>query len=259
MEPKALLNLQRQFKSIVQASRPETAQQLRLISKPPLTSEERLQIYQYAYEARLLEALEEDFPMTQEALGQDRFADLITLYLAQFPSRYASLAEVGQNLSNFLKSSSLVDQYPFLVDLTRFEWLQVLSAFALEVPIVEFKLLQKLTPHQLNQVIFELHPSVHLFRSNWPLHQIDALSGTFQRSFYFVIYKSNGGVQFKEVSSVQWSLLHEIRKKAALQELVQFLVENQESEKNAFNWFSHWTSEGIIHRFYELNHNKENL
>ena len=59
-------------------------------------------IYADAYLARLIEALEEDFPAVSRLLGHRAFHATCRAYLERFPSRSRSLNPLGRRLPEFL-------------------------------------------------------------------------------------------------------------------------------------------------------------
>ena len=66
------------------------------------SAEERLAVYAFMYRARLLEALESQFPRLARLMGAEAFADLAADYLAVWPSRHPSLRELGRALPPWL-------------------------------------------------------------------------------------------------------------------------------------------------------------
>ncbi len=97
-----------------------------------LTALERLAIYGYAYTARLLECLSEEFPVLQHALGDELFSGFALEYLQRYPSRSYTLFQLGVNFPRFLAETrpdcpSLLekeresDWSDFLIDLATLE------------------------------------------------------------------------------------------------------------------------------------------
>lgn len=84
------------------------------------TAEERVAVYAYMYRARLLEALEEQFPRLARHLGADAFAALATAYVDDEPSRHPSLRFLGQRLPSWLAARH--PDRPSLAGLAALEW-----------------------------------------------------------------------------------------------------------------------------------------
>ncbi len=95
-----------------------------------LTAVERLAIYGYAYYARLLECLREEFPVLEHALAQEVFDAFAVGYLQAYPSRSYTLFQLGANFPRYLAetrpedggSEELPPDWPdFLIDLATLE------------------------------------------------------------------------------------------------------------------------------------------
>jgi hypothetical protein len=96
-----------------------------------LTSEERLEIYHYAYFSRLLECLRNIYPMVAKTLGEEIFDALAIGYLHSHPSGSYTLDRLGDNFPRYLHESrpdlddagEPSETWPdFLIDLARLEW-----------------------------------------------------------------------------------------------------------------------------------------
>ncbi len=74
------------------------------IAPPPQGDvQERAEVYYNGYYERLYLALQKDFPGLNALLGEDGFASFAFEYIAEYPSRYYSIAEVGSRLVDFLE------------------------------------------------------------------------------------------------------------------------------------------------------------
>jgi Putative DNA-binding domain len=95
-----------------------------------LTALERLGIYGYAYYARLLECLREEFPVLMHALTPEVFDTFAVGYLQAYPSRSYTLLHLGANFPRYLAETrpeegggeGLPADWPdFLIDLATLE------------------------------------------------------------------------------------------------------------------------------------------
>jgi hypothetical protein len=86
-----------------------------------LTALERLDIYRGMYEARLVGALEVDYPALLSALGPELFAELGELYLTVHPSRSYTLNRLGDHLPAFLGNVEGLAHREFYQDLAQLE------------------------------------------------------------------------------------------------------------------------------------------
>jgi hypothetical protein len=99
-----------------------------------LSAVERLGIYGYAYYARLLECLKEEFPAVLHAVGDDAFNSFALGYLQKYPSRSYTLFELGAKFPQYLDETRPTDErqpedsanaadswIQFVIDLATFE------------------------------------------------------------------------------------------------------------------------------------------
>jgi hypothetical protein len=84
------------------------------------SADERLHVYAHMYRARIVEALESQFPRLSKRLGPEAFAELAAAYIADEPSRHPSLRYVGQRLPAWLATREPAAST--LVGLARLEW-----------------------------------------------------------------------------------------------------------------------------------------
>jgi hypothetical protein len=83
-------------------------------------AQRRLEVYASMYRARLVEALESQFPRLARALGGDDFAALVATYIGDVPSRHPSLREIGRALPRWLAAKH--PHRPALAALAALEW-----------------------------------------------------------------------------------------------------------------------------------------
>lgn len=94
-----------------------------------LSSFERLEIYNRVYWFRVLDCLWDDYPGLRAIIGQKKFMELATAYLAKYPSASFTLRNLGQRLEQFLREEPqwIVPNEELALDMTRFEWAQVVA------------------------------------------------------------------------------------------------------------------------------------
>jgi hypothetical protein len=88
------------------------------------SADERVHVYAHMYRARMVEALESQFPRLARWLGADAFSALTFDYVTDQPSRHPSLRFIGQRLADWLAAhpAALPAQQPAWDDLVRLEW-----------------------------------------------------------------------------------------------------------------------------------------
>ncbi len=94
-----------------------------------LTSFDRLEIYNRVYWFRVLDCLWDDYPGLRAILGEKRFMELVTAYLAKYPSASFTLRNLGSRLEQFLREEPrwIAPRTELALDMVRFEWAQVVA------------------------------------------------------------------------------------------------------------------------------------
>lgn len=132
----------------------------------------QLSVYTHAYRSRLREALAEDYPAVNMAVGDDSFTELLNAYIENFPSHYFSLREFGQDFSSFLAQHPIQHEQPWLAELASFEW-TLRSAFdAADATRISEQDMSALAPEDWPTMRFVAHPSVRFCHASWNIAEI---------------------------------------------------------------------------------------
>lgn len=86
-----------------------------------LSAVARLDVYANMYFFRILDVLRDAYPKVVAALGDDRFHNLVTAYLAACPPSHYSIAAAGDRLPAFLQTHAFTASKPWLPALARLE------------------------------------------------------------------------------------------------------------------------------------------
>jgi hypothetical protein len=110
---------------------------VRITFGPSLDPRQRLEIYRFGYRARLVECLDDDYPILARTLGAAAFERLAHQYIERFPSRSYSLNAFGRRMSELCRLADLGEHdalRPFLAELAELEWALVEIIHANEPP-----------------------------------------------------------------------------------------------------------------------------
>jgi len=134
--------------------------------------EARLRIYGDGYRARLVEALQANFPVLSELLGETDFETLAKVYVRSHDSSFFSIRHYGNALADFLATEAQYAGAPVLAELARWEWAmtEVFDAADAE-PIVPDDI-ARLPPGKWAALHFEFHPSVRRLCLAWNAPQL---------------------------------------------------------------------------------------
>ena len=134
-----------------------------------LPPSERLGIYASMYRARLISALQENFPKLHGHLGDRAFTRLADAYLAARPSRHPSLRHVGDGLPAFLRSAG---PRPYLAELAALE-AALLDAFdAADALPLAAEDLASVPADRWGDLRFRPSPSLRLLRLDWSVEAL---------------------------------------------------------------------------------------
>lgn len=141
-----------------------------IFETPPCdTIETRWDIYSSGYVARLVEAVENDYPATRRILGAGPFGSLVTRYVRRCPPRSHDIGRAGDRLSAFLAQDPLTHDLPFLPDLARLEWCLAEAFIAADVEPLTWSALTARDPDMVADTTFRLRPGTSLVDTRWPL------------------------------------------------------------------------------------------
>ncbi len=137
-----------------------------------LSAEERVDIYANMYFYRILEVLQEDFPAILAMLGGDRFHNLITGYLIEYPPAHFSLSQAGAHLADFVGSHPLRGEFPFLADLARMERALIDVFHAADAAPMDAQQMRAIAPQEWPALVLALHPANLILALQWKVAPI---------------------------------------------------------------------------------------
>ena len=221
---------------------PVNSQWLNLRESESFPLVDRLEIYRYAYKARIEESLEEDYPKVRKLVGKRRFSKIFRSFLNQYPSTYNSLAEVSQNFSRFLSEEGET----LLSEVARFEWTKILVFLTEDPQASNLGELGQVAAEDFEHLIFLLVPSAHLFNS---IANIQVQSPILGSDSYLVLYRRHGKVVVTKLAKPQFQLLGKLQAGSSLGSLADWMRDQKITEKQTTLWFQQWVEQGIIYRF----------
>lgn len=132
----------------------------------------RFGLYAYAYRARLVAALRENYPVLHRALGDDAFEDLARAYLAAHPSNHPSIRWFGGTLAAFVAAEPERLPHPALHDLIRMEWALRTAFDAPDAAALTADALAALPPEAWPDAHFALVPAAEWLALDWAIEPV---------------------------------------------------------------------------------------
>jgi hypothetical protein len=138
-----------------------------IVDAPPLPTAERLAIYRNAYRVRLIEALDETYPILHQLLGDETFAALGESFIAWRPSVHRSIRWYGRELGGFMASTAPFAQQPILSEIAMFEWTLSEVFDSADAQSLARAALSALEPAAWATLKLRFHPSVRRLALSW--------------------------------------------------------------------------------------------
>lgn len=133
---------------------------------------ERFNIYRNNVATSLIDALAATFPVVAELVGEAFFKAMARAYAHQNPPQSPVLLAYGSGFAEFVDSFVPGNDLPYLADVARFEWLWSEAYHAGDAIAVSIDELEALGGEKLGEAVFEIHPTLRVFRSEWPVISI---------------------------------------------------------------------------------------
>lgn len=230
------------------------------------SSVERLDVYSYAYIARLLECLRDEFPATTAAFGEEAFNSLAFDYLQACPPHSYTLAELGRGFPQFLKDSRPDDTASeahgswtdFLIDLATLErtFAEVFDCRGPESnPVLNAAAISEVAPEDWPAARLIAFPCVRVLKFSFPVHRfasdirkgVDEPEVPSSRAVYLAISRREFIVRQDEISETQFHLLDAILDGVTIGEAVMKAAESTEEPidslaANLSEWFQSWSA-----------------
>ena len=132
----------------------------------------RVAIYRNHIFVTLTEALAATYPVVVRLVDRRFFAYAADGYIRRHPPAGPCLFEYGESLADFLATFPASRHLAYLPDIARLEWALNRALHAEDAVTLDPRWLAALPPDEVGQVRLQLHPSVSLLQSSWPIDRI---------------------------------------------------------------------------------------
>lgn len=138
---------------------------------PELSASERMGIYHYAYHARLVDCLADDYPALVTALGQRGFTRLARKVISAHPSDGPNLNFYGRHLVTYLRRHpAACPRRAFVLDLAVLEWAMVEVLHAQAAPVFSVVALQAIPAERWARMRLRPSATVRILRFRHPVN-----------------------------------------------------------------------------------------
>ena len=181
-----------------------------IIGDDRLTAEERVDIYANMYFYRLLDVLKEDFPATLAILGADRFHNLVTGFLIEYPPAHFSISYAGEHLADFIRAHPLCGEFPFLPDLARMERALIEVFHAPDAVPLDAQAMREIPAEQWPSMRLRLHPARQILALEWEIAPIlkaveqgDAPTPPGRDNLAMLIWRNRNSVFYRAIDEAE--------------------------------------------------------
>jgi hypothetical protein len=241
-----------------------------IIGDARASAAERIHVYQHMYRARLIEALEAQFPRVSRWLGADAFADLVAAYVTDEPSRHPSLRFIGRRFPDWLAARTPAEaRHPALADLARLEWAREDIFDAADQATLTLETVRGWSPERFGEIPLRLVTAHRALRLARPVAALwDAIGPAAETSEAdsldkaaaaaaptgtggetLLIWRQEIAVFHRAVDPAEAAALDRIAEGTtfgAICEMLSHSRPEQEAVAQAFTWLSTWTTDELL-------------
>ncbi|MGJ3260621.1 MAG: DNA-binding domain-containing protein [Rhodospirillales bacterium] len=120
----------------------------------------------------LRSALEETFPVVKSLVGDEFFVVMAQSFVSKHLPETPVLAEYGAAMPAFIETFIPARSVPYLADVARLEWFYMESYYAADAPPAAIDILSMRSDAALDATRFNMHPSLRVLSSSWPVAEI---------------------------------------------------------------------------------------
>lgn len=132
----------------------------------------RFNVYRNNVAVGLQDILGETFPVVRELVGDEFFSAMARAFIQALPPRSPVLIDYGGGFADFIDGFTPARSLPYLADVARLEWARHESYHAADAEPASIDVLTGGNPSDIENLRFQMHPSLRLMRSDWPVASI---------------------------------------------------------------------------------------
>jgi hypothetical protein len=215
-----------------------------IASDDRLSAAERVDIYANMYFYRILDVLKEDFPATLAVLGAERFHNLVTGYLIEYPPAHFSISNAGNHLADFLRHHPLGGEFPFLADLALLERALIDVFHAPDAVPLDAEQMRAIAPADWPSFELKLEPAHQIIDLQWDVATIlkvilkgmepsQAPSPPHRADLAMLVWRKRNMVFYRPIDAAERGELEALAKGSTFAELCELIAANVEDGDSA--------------------------
>lgn len=136
-----------------------------IFSTAPDLLAERIAIYRGNLQAIWTNALRNAYPVIEQLVGADFFAQLAVLYAEKYPSQSGDLNEFGWHFSAFLEVEESVVDFPYFAAVAALEWQVHRNYYAADAQAIRLSDFLANAGESASECTLQFHPAVSFFHA----------------------------------------------------------------------------------------------
>jgi len=223
-----------------------------------LSVAERLGVYHYAYQARLVDCLVDDFPTVKHCLGESAFATLCAAVILERPSTTPNLNFYGRALLEHCRHARMrIRNRAFITQLAELEWAMTEVFHAQAAPTFSVEALQAIPIERWALMTFVPSATARIMRFTYP---VNAYLQAFRqdanppvprpRASATAVYRMGYRIWRMDLTPAMADLLDALLAGTALEVALSEVSNNYPHEKSleqsVMRWFSEWVKGGFF-------------
>ena len=227
----------------------------RLRSPAQATRAERgLDVYRFAYRARLREVLGSTFERTWAYLGDDEFDELCGRYIMAQPSTHPNLRDYGRSLPDHLRRELPAD--PEVAELSIMDWNLHVAFDAPDAPQLAAERLAALSETDWTELAFDFHPAVSLAVFEWNVldvwHALDQEqepppAHRLERPRGHLFWRKDLCGQFRSVDDNEFAALQSLLAGEGFARVCAAIAaDHPQAAEQTGHWLGRWIADGLL-------------
>jgi hypothetical protein len=136
----------------------------------------RFAVYRNNVIMGLRKALQGRFPAVEKIVGEEFFAAMARVFVAERPPRSPLLATYGDSFPVFIAAFEPAREIPYLADIARLEAARTRAYHAEDATPIDTNRFAALDSRTIGAIHIDIHPSVEIVRSPFPIVTIWAMN-----------------------------------------------------------------------------------
>jgi len=129
----------------------------------------RFNVYRNNVALSLINVLRQTFPVVEELVGKDFFDTMARHFSITHLPESPMMFQYGDKFPGFIKQYEPAQSLPYLKDVAQLEWTRNVSLYAKDQTSITIEQLAQFDQEQMPDVKFDLHASLQLIDSAWPI------------------------------------------------------------------------------------------